>query len=146
MPNWCEGVMKLRGSKDNILRFLKEGFKPSYKNSAIEIDEFGEEVNIINVNYIENTSRAFVDEQTAYIPEKEDPVVLTLKIRQAWDFAVADFVGITEKYNLDIRLFGWERGMEFSREILIVDNNIIKDRAYKYSDWDWEVPFSDLGG
>lgn len=146
MPNWCEGVMKLRGTKDDILRFLKEGFEPSYKNSAIEIDEFGEEVNIINVNYIENTQRAFVDEQTVYIPEEEDPVVLTLKVRQAWDFSAGDFMAISEKYNLDIRLFGWERGMEFSREILIVDKNIIKDRTYRYSDWEWEVPFSDLGG
>lgn len=146
MPNWCEGVMKLRGAKDDILRFLEEGFEPSYKNSVIEIDEFGEEVNIINVNYIENTQRAFVDEQTVYIPEKEDPVVLTLKVRQAWDFSAGDFMAISEKYNLDIRLFGWERGMEFSREILIVDKNIIKDRTYRYSDWEWEVPFSDLGG
>ena len=146
MPNWCEGVMKLRGTKDDILRFLKEGFEPSYKDSAIEIDQFGEEVNIINVNYIENTQRAFVDEQMAYIPEKEDPVVLTLKVRQAWDFSAGDFMAISEKYDLDIRLFGWERGMGFSREILIVDNNIIKDRTYRYSDWEWEVPFSDLGG
>jgi hypothetical protein len=97
MPNWCEGVMKLRGTKDNILRFLEEGFKPSYKNSTIEIDEFGEEVNIINVNYINNTQRAFVDEQTAYIPEEEYPVVLTLKVRQAWDFSAGDFVTIAEK-------------------------------------------------
>jgi hypothetical protein len=36
--------------------------------------------------------------------------------------------------------------MEFSREILIVDNSIIKDNTYRYSDWEWEVPFSDLGG
>lgn len=55
-------------------------------------------------------------------------------------------MAISEKYNLDIRLFGWERGMGFSREILIVDKNIIKDRTYRYSDWEWEVLFSDLGG
>ena len=146
MPNWCEGVMKLRGAKDDILRFLEEGFEPSYKNSAIEIDEFGEEVNIINVNYIENTQRAFVDEQYFYIIDAGDSTIVSIKMRQAWDFSVGDFLAISEKYNLDIRLFGWERGMEFSREILIVDKNIIKDRTYRYSDWEWEVPFSDLGG
>lgn len=146
MPNWCEGVMKLRGSKDNILRFLKEGFEPSYKNSVIEIDEFGEEVNITNVNYIKNTSRAFVDEQYFYIIEAGDSTIVSIKMRQCWDFAAAEFVEIAKKFNLDVRLFGWERGMRFSREVLIVDNNVIKDRTYKYSDWDWEVPFSDLGG
>lgn len=146
MPNWCEGVMKLRGTKDNILNFLKEGFEPSYKNSAIEIDEFGEEVNIINVNYIKNTQRAFVDEQTAYIPEKEDPVVLSLKVRQAWDFAVAEFVKIAKGFNLDVHLFAWERGMEFSREVEIINGEVTKDETKKYDNWDWEVPFSNLGG
>lgn len=146
MPNWCEGVMKLRGSKDDILSFLEDGIEGCFNDSSVKIDEFGEEVNILHTHWIKHSERAFIDEQTVYIPEEEDPVVLTLKIRQAWDFAVADFVKIAKKFNLDIRLFGWERGVQFSREILIVDNNVIKDRTYKYSDWDWEVPFSDLGG
>ena len=25
MPNWCEGKLKIRGKKENILRFIKEG-------------------------------------------------------------------------------------------------------------------------
>lgn len=146
MPNWCEGVMKLRGTKDNILKFLKEGFKPYYKNSAIEIDEFGEEVNIINVNYIENTCRAFVDEQYFYIIEDEDPTIASIKMRQAWDFSAGDFMAISEKYGLDIRLFGWERGMQFSREVEIIKGKVTKDETKIYDNWDWEVPFSDLGG
>lgn len=146
MPNWCEGVMKLRGTKDNILRFLKEGFEPSYKNSAIEIDESGEEVDIINVNYIKNTQRAFVDEQYFYIIENGDSTIVSVKMRQAWDFSAGDFMTIAEKYNLDIRLFGWERGMEFSREVEIIKGKVTKDETKRYDNWDWEVPFSDLGG
>ena len=25
MPNWCEGTLKIRGEKENILSFIKEG-------------------------------------------------------------------------------------------------------------------------
>lgn len=146
MPNWCEGVMKLRGTKDNILRFLKEGFEPSYENSAIEIDESGEEVDIINVNYIENTNRAFVDEQYLYISDALRTPIVTIKMRQAWDFAVGDFIAISEKYGLDIHLFGWERGMGFSREVEIFNGKVTKDETKIYDNWDWEVPFSNLGG
>lgn len=146
MPNWCEGVMKLRGSKDNILRFLKEGFKPSYENSAIEIDESGEVVDIINVNYIENTNRAFVDEQYLYISDALRTPIVTIKMRQAWDFSAGDFMAIAEKYDLDIHLYGWERGMEFSREVEIFNGKVTKDETKTYDNWDWEVPFSDLGG
>ena len=147
MPNWCEGVMKLRGTKDNILRFLKEGFEPSsYRYGNIEIDEFGEEVNIINVNYIENTNRAFVDEQYLYITDALRTPIVTIKMRQAWDFSAGDFMAISEKYGLDIHLFGWERGMEFSREIEIFNGKVTKDETKKYDNWDWEVPFSNLGG
>ena len=24
MPNWCEGIMKIRGTKENIVKFFKE--------------------------------------------------------------------------------------------------------------------------
>lgn len=146
MPNWCEGVMKLRGTKDDILRFIEGGLEGSYKDSKIEIDEFGEEIDITDTHWIKGTSKVFLDEQTAYIPEEEDPVVLTLKIRQAWNLDVTGFVEIAKEFDLDIRLFGWECGAQFSREIIIIDNNVIKDRTYHYKDWDWEVPFSYLGG
>lgn len=149
MPNWCEGVMKLRGAKEDILKFLEEGLEGSYKDSKIEIDEFGEEINIIHIHWIKNTNRGFLDEQTVYIPEKEDPVVLTLHIRQAWDFSTDQFLGIAKTFNLDIRLFGWERGALFSREILIMNGKRVKECKYFYETpekWEWEVPFSELGG
>lgn len=27
MPNWCKGKLKIRGKKENILSFIKEGTK-----------------------------------------------------------------------------------------------------------------------
>lgn len=33
MPNWAEGTLKIRGKKENVIRFLKEGIiaSPNFK-------------------------------------------------------------------------------------------------------------------
>lgn len=33
MPNWAEGTLKIRGEKENVIRFLKEGIiaAPNFK-------------------------------------------------------------------------------------------------------------------
>lgn len=28
MPNWCEGSLKVRGTKENMTRFILEGLRP----------------------------------------------------------------------------------------------------------------------
>jgi len=28
MPNWCEGELKIRGKKNDIIRFMEEGIQP----------------------------------------------------------------------------------------------------------------------
>lgn len=28
MPNWCEGTLKVRGTKENVKRFVLEGLPP----------------------------------------------------------------------------------------------------------------------
>lgn len=28
MPNWCVGVLKVRGNKDNLISFILEGLQP----------------------------------------------------------------------------------------------------------------------
>jgi len=29
MPNWCEGELKIRGKKNDIIRFIEEGIQPT---------------------------------------------------------------------------------------------------------------------
>ncbi len=46
----------------------------------------------------------------------------------------------------DIKIFTFECGMEFTQEIEISKGEIIKNACYEYDDYQWEVPFSNLGG
>ena len=150
MPNWCEGKMKVRGELDDILTFLRDGFKGSYSDSMITInDEYEDEIeiNIIGINYIKGTQRAFVDDyQTYTCPGDKKSIVLTLNMRQAWNIHSEEFLDIAKKFNLDMHLIGYECGMEFKREVYIIDGEITEDNTTRYKDWDFECECSELGG
>lgn len=150
MPNWCEGKIKVRGELNDILTFLRDGFESSYSNSMITIDDKYDdeiEINVIGTNYIKGTQRAFIDDSQDYIyTYRKRPPVLTLNMRQAWDIHSEEFLYIAKKFNLDIHLIGFERGMEFKHEVYIINGEITENKTINYVDWDFECEGSELGG
>ena len=150
MPNWCEGYLKVRGELGDILTFLRDGFEGSYSDSMITIDDEWEdeiEIKVIGTNYIKGTSRACIDSSEDYIcPEGKTHVTLTLNIRQAWDINSSEFCDIAKKFNLDMHIIGYERGMEFKHEFYIIDGAVTEDKTTHYKDWDFECECSELGG
>ncbi len=76
MPNWSEGSLRLRGKKENILKFLK-------RLERSDRDDWC---------YIPDTHRAFVigepysiDDSIELVSEcKNDSTVISLHICQAW--------------------------------------------------------------
>lgn len=157
MPNWIEGTLKLRGSSENLKRFFDNAIQPcfSYNPKMQKREDFitcnyGEdnefnEVNIKSDAYIENTSRAFVDHE-CYIYWEKEYTTVCIPIRQAWCFVTEEWVEISKKYNLDVRLYGFEQGMEFCKEVEIIDGEVTMDNKIKYNDWDWECPMPRMGG
>lgn len=141
MPNWCEGVMKLRGSIANICRFLTA--------SGLDYNSWSGELIINKPTPIYHTTSAFFEECEVYPGWDEDDEEGILSIstfKSAWNVDSDEFVDISKEFNIDIRIFAWERGQEFSREVEIIKGKVTKDETKRYNNWDWEVPFSDLGG
>ena len=71
MPNWCKGVLKVRGTKDNILNFLKNGLQcvdvigGTNEKHTVEYDEDYDEITIDNVKgclWVKNTRRNFIED------------------------------------------------------------------------------------
>ena len=132
MPNWIEGTMKLRGKRENIARFFREGLGPSNwpnpedrKNQVT--DNSGNDwldFSFKNEPYINGTRRAFITDSSVYMDD--DYGVVSVDVKQAWTFddgsegGLQSWKDISNKYNVDIRLYGIERGMQFTQEIIIV--------------------------
>lgn len=161
MPNWIEGTMKLRGKREDILRFFREGLDASswlgdgsgkLKDQVTdESEDDWMEFHFRNEPHIAGTRRAFITDDHVYM--EKDEGIACVNVKQAWAFDAGrdtkdmeNWKNISDKFNVDIRLFGIESGMCFTQEIIIVRGRrpIVNDREYE--DWDWECPFPRMGG
>lgn len=160
MPNWICGTLKIRGMNENILRFFNEGLNAYGFSNGEEIvlprDEWVEENhndeyhyhewNIKTWAYVDGTQRAFVTEQEIYFQEGEGDQIVTMDFRQAWSFTASELVKISKLFGIDIRVYGFEQGMQFCQEIEVIAGVIKLDRMIKYEEWDWECPMPRMGG
>lgn len=168
MPNWIEGNMKVRGSECDVFKFFSEGFSyydgewvtidgiPQYisvkdeSKVRVHIYDDGEsaEVSIPDGCHIDGTRRAFCMGEDIYFDDIkcEDEVTKVVPVRQAWGWVTENYVELSKKYNIDIKLIGWEMGMEYKGELLVLRG---KDPEYSettYDDWYWETECPTFGG
>lgn len=146
MPNWIEGTIKFRGNSENLKRFFAEGLEPS--TLCFEHDQWNE-VSIKDETHIKGTQKAFI--QNCEVFWKETYSTISMPIKQAWSFAASDneldaWAEISKIYGLDIRLYGFECGMEFCEEVEIINGEITMRKKIEYDDWVWECPMPSLGG
>lgn len=171
MPNWIEGTMKLRGKMSNIKRFIDEGIsryeytdeinQPKSKlpkSDYIKDDSYNEtelDYHIFNDPYVEGSRRMFILDSHIWMNNPEG--ICCFNIRQAWSFTAREtdaknLIALADKYNVDIRLFGIECGMEFIQEVIVHHGHdsekgkIVLDNCIQFEDWDWECPFPSMGG
>lgn len=175
MPNWCEGTVGIRGKRDDVLKFLKEGFeryrydRETHKNILVSSDIFkrdeayNDEGDAIFLEvddiagtwiWIKDTQRAFYDdEQNPYsiVVEKQrngELWICRIPIKQAWSYREDDWMALSSKYHLDFNLYGIECGMEFMIEVQIIDGKCTECKITNTDtgDWSWICPFPWIGG
>lgn len=149
MANFATGTIKLRGRAENIKSALKYMFEAA-DDVTIEEDTDGELIIFTSSNYyfyINGTKRAFIDGESFEIHLDDDFLIIELNnFTQAWRAIPNDYTKISEKFNVDIKIFTFEMGMQFTQEIEISKGKILKDIVRKYDNYRWEVPFSNFGG
>ena len=161
MPNWIEGTMKLRGKREDIKRFLDNELDvSSYHGEKRSIEEQvqcnsdGEytEYTFKDEPHIKGTRRAFITSDYLYMDEDEE--VVCLSIKQAWSFDVTPdgrevelWKDNAHKYNIDIKLYGVECGVQFCQEVIALRNcDRVINNVIGYEDWNWDCPFPNMGG
>ena len=148
MPNWAEGSLKLRGKCENIASALKE----MLLNDTVTLEEEWDGDLLVFNNtapyfYINKTRRAFINQNQIEVCLEEKFCIVELdNFQQAWSAIPENYQEISSKFDVDIKIFTFERGMEFTQEIEILKGEIIKNVVSNYDDYQWEVPFSNLGG
>lgn len=175
MPNWCGGNIRFRGKKEDIIKLLENEIKycrHATKDGETEVNPvkvFVDEYDELKISpaiedrngwfWINDSQRAFLEAVDTiifdqgfypYIYDENGEWILTLEgFRQVWSIHSEDYVEMSKKYNVDIRIFGWERGMCFSQEVEIIKGDVTKDIFEDYNhgkDWMWDCPMPYLGG
>lgn len=148
MPNWAEGTLKLRGRSENIASALKQMLLNDIVTLEDEWD--GTLLKFNNTTpyfYINETRRAFIEQEQIEVWLEEEFCIVELdNFKQAWSVIPENYQEISSRFDIDIKIFTFECGMEFTQEIEISKGEIIKNVCYEYDNYQWEVPFSNLGG
>ena len=172
MPNWISGSLKVRGKPENVKKFFMEGLNKykgevnsktgKYETHVVpketwlktdindpKVDEFYFDILNSDWIYVEDTRRAFITgEHSIYAWFHEDDGLLYVvsDVNQAWGFDPEDWMTVSAKYHIDMRLWGLECGMEFGQEIEVHDGELILNKSFDYDNWTWEAPIPWLGG
>ena len=164
MPNWCKGTLKVRGKKENIIKFLKDGtsllddlWEPREIEPKLKINDYNE-IEIENINrakginclYIKGTRRHFIDpvesEICMYDENKEEQIICLENFKAAWGIDADALRVISARYGIDLKIYGFECGMEFNQDIEIIKGIIVKDEEIKFDDYQWECIEPGIGG
>lgn len=167
MPNWCVGNMRLRGKRSAIKEFLANELESvchrrcdfEVQTAPIIIEDDGYEITIkrnaddeslFHSIYIKGTLRNFIRSERieVYFDGKDEGTrtVCIDDVEAAWGFEAAPYLEKSKKFGIDIRIVGFERGMEVQQEIEIVNGELVKNDEIEYDDWLWECPMPNMGG
>lgn len=149
MPNWCSGTLKVRGKKSNLERFVFEGLQPvdfiGNEKEPLKPDKWGS-IHTDGTCWIEGTRRGFVRGLDLYLSEIEDGDVIALYAEFAWCVDVEGLQKLCQKYNVDMRMYAFERGMEFNEEVEIINGEVTMNNQITFDDYNWECVCPDMGG
>ena len=162
MPNWCEGYLKIRGKKEDIVNFVENEIRLIKSKDIFSEPEYLE-IKMIKDSYeyrfehknsfkeylrLKNARRFFVESKEISFYYHEDEVChLTLEIKQAWYIDVQELlVEHSKKYHVDFNIYASERGMEFEQYITVINGELVKNEEREYTDFQFEAINPELGG
>lgn len=162
MPNWCEGYLKIRGKKEDIVNFIENEIRLIKLNSIISEPEYNEikmidDLGECSFNYkksfskylhLKNSRRFFVEsEEISFYYFEDEVCYLTLEVKQAWGIDVQELlVEHSKNYHIDFNIYASESGMEFEQYITVINGELVKNEEKEYNDFQFEAINPSLGG
>lgn len=162
MPNWCEGILKIRGKQEDVFNLLADNLQvlktviieePKFDireevdKEAIEIYREDGTIYVEKTAHIKGTRRNFVEPNDISVWKRKDGnACVAVEFKAAWDVESEPYIELSKAYSVDIKIEAFERGMEFSRYILIENGDLKEDKETTYEDYVWECVMPNLGG
>lgn len=152
MPNWCVGDLKVRGTFENLKNFIMNGLQPvdvlGNHLESLTVDECNGYIciDVKETCWIKGTRRNFCEPTYIEFENNGDESIVILPLHAAWDIIAESLQKVCQEFHVDMKIQAFEKGMEFSRCIEIVNGEIIENVDIEYADWYWDCPCPTLGG
>lgn len=144
MPNWVEGTLRVRGTADNVRKFLLNALEPISGERLKEKDGWIESKITCHIS---ETERGFIDNFCEIVDDIEcTGNVIMLEARFAWNVKAEWFEDLSKQYSVDFRFYGFERGAEFNRNIEVINGEITRDEIIKFDNYFWDCISPERGG
>lgn len=150
MPNWCEGWVKFRGSRENVIKFIRNEFDGA---NPYDYDDFiSPEIPTEKPIRIKSLVRAIVETEDLELANydvwtKSGYALLVIKINHAWNVSRQGYAELAKKYDIDIKGKCYENGMLFTEEFEYNSNGEeVFYKVLEYDDYIWECECPTLGG
>ena len=113
----------------------------------LELSDLGE-VDTDKDCWIEGTTRGFVENLYVDFSLVEDHETFTVALaaKFAWAADAEELLALCQKYEVDMKLYAFEKGMRFNQDILIVGKEILRDNRIAFEDYNWECICPTVGG
>lgn len=160
MPNWCVGDLKVRGKYKDIKEFLSKELinlggsvlHRSYTEPTIEEALYGLSVDTGSQGlWFKNMNRSCFE---SYIcidldDDNDDETIITAnlgELKSAWGVDTESLTNISKQYNLDFKIYAYEKGMEFNIDFEVHSGKVIKYDEIGFDDYVWECTNPSVGG
>ena len=168
MPSCAEGNIRLRGKRNNLIRFLAHELvsvihpeEGTYAERPIKIEENqggwslilkrGEDTDALLCFHGSNRYFIHMEDDELEIDtsdgkrQNEDQVLFLDQYECPWEIDYEFFRQKAIAYRIDIRTFIWETGMKCSSVTTWYRNGSIDEEKKSYADWLWDssMPYWD---
>lgn len=141
--DWVEGTLKVRGDKVDIMNFLIGAIESvDEKECLITEDEYEIVARLPDKSerfYVKNSYRNFI-----YGPkivwDKEWEVLLIPGYHGPASIDTEQLAALSAEYNVDLKIFAYLHGIEYSIDFEVHKGNIIKEEEVTDEDYIWECP------
>lgn len=146
MPNWCEGTLKIRGTVKQLRNFVETAFEKGDYFFGESSDTYIF-VNLKDYSWLKGSYRAFCSGAIEVSVDKtDDKSIAVLDFKQAWNVKSEVLLELAQKTGVDLKLYAFERGMEFNRDIEILNGVLVKDKTITFDNYYWDCVCPLIGG
>lgn len=152
MANWCEGWVKFRGKKENLINFIQSEFNGAHPVFDESFNELIPNV-LVRSTFLNSLRKAYInsndlsDSNGGIYLDKNGIGIFVAKINHAWNVDSQGYPELAKKYKLDIRGKCYECLMDFAEEFEYNSNgDEILFKVHEYDDYTWECECPTLGG